>query len=320
MMTDGLRRKPTYEEVIDYIENDPDKIKYPNRAAKFLRNTFQLSQLDGMGQALLEQQQAEEMKERVKDYQLHQLAIQNDTDARTERAIQQGSERPQIQHGGGSSSAVRNVVGGVVGGVGTVARGVAGFLNPFSGQSSSPADQFHTPGEVSPEPQRRASPVPSELDEAIADYESDTLNERLEQESQRSQKTESSRRSLREHLDETHQQQSVLLPLAGGVGLSPAPSYGSIQGSSPAAPTNYYIGSSPANTARSPAQTVMPSPQTVMSSPAHRQGIVVQSSPESVRSSPAPGGIIIQSSPESVRAKTEDEYRSERIRRLIDFA
>ena len=41
-----------------------------------------------MGQALLEQQQAEEMKEKVKDYQLHQLASQNDTDVRTERAIQ----------------------------------------------------------------------------------------------------------------------------------------------------------------------------------------------------------------------------------------
>ena len=52
MMTDGLRRKPIYEEVIDYIENDPDKIKYPNGAAKNSRNTFQ--------QAILEQQQAEE--------------------------------------------------------------------------------------------------------------------------------------------------------------------------------------------------------------------------------------------------------------------
>ena len=37
-----------------------------------------------MGQAILEQQQAEEMKERVKDYQLHQLAVQNDTDVRIE--------------------------------------------------------------------------------------------------------------------------------------------------------------------------------------------------------------------------------------------
>ena len=37
MMESGLRRKQTYEEIIDYIENDPDKIQYPNRAAKFLR-------------------------------------------------------------------------------------------------------------------------------------------------------------------------------------------------------------------------------------------------------------------------------------------
>ena len=34
---------PTYEELIDYIERDPVKIKYPNRSAKFLRNSFQLS-------------------------------------------------------------------------------------------------------------------------------------------------------------------------------------------------------------------------------------------------------------------------------------
>ena len=30
-----------------------------------------------MGQAILEQRQAEEIKERVKDYQLRQLAVQN---------------------------------------------------------------------------------------------------------------------------------------------------------------------------------------------------------------------------------------------------
>ena len=47
MMTEGLKRRQTYEEVIDYIENDKDKIKYPDRTAKQLRNTFELSQLDG---------------------------------------------------------------------------------------------------------------------------------------------------------------------------------------------------------------------------------------------------------------------------------
>ena len=31
-----LRRKPTYEELIDYIQADPDKIRYPNRDANRL--------------------------------------------------------------------------------------------------------------------------------------------------------------------------------------------------------------------------------------------------------------------------------------------
>ena len=41
-----LKQLPTNEELIDYIETDPYKIKYPNRGAKFLRNSFQLSFLD----------------------------------------------------------------------------------------------------------------------------------------------------------------------------------------------------------------------------------------------------------------------------------
>ena len=61
-MTDGLKRWQTYEEVIDYIEND--KVKYPDRAAKQLRNTFELSQLDGVGIQLMEQQEFGDMKER----------------------------------------------------------------------------------------------------------------------------------------------------------------------------------------------------------------------------------------------------------------
>ena len=34
MMESGLRRKHAYKEIVDYIENDPDKHQYPNRAAK----------------------------------------------------------------------------------------------------------------------------------------------------------------------------------------------------------------------------------------------------------------------------------------------
>ena len=46
-MIDVLKHRQTYEEVIDYIEYDKDKIKYPDRTAKQVRNIFELSQLDG---------------------------------------------------------------------------------------------------------------------------------------------------------------------------------------------------------------------------------------------------------------------------------
>lgn len=74
MMTDGLKRRQTYEEVIEYIENDIDKIRYPDRTAKQLRNTFELSQLDGVGMQIMEQQQFREMKEREKEHLLRQIA------------------------------------------------------------------------------------------------------------------------------------------------------------------------------------------------------------------------------------------------------
>ena len=66
-MTDVLKRRQTYEEVIDQIENNNDQIKYPDRTAKQLRNTFELSQLDGVGMRLMEQQQFNEVKEREKE-------------------------------------------------------------------------------------------------------------------------------------------------------------------------------------------------------------------------------------------------------------
>ena len=34
----SLRKRPTYNEVVDYLENDQPKIKYPDRRATFLRN------------------------------------------------------------------------------------------------------------------------------------------------------------------------------------------------------------------------------------------------------------------------------------------
>ena len=45
--TAGLKRKPTYLELVNYILKDPDKIKYPNRRATIARNSHWLTQADG---------------------------------------------------------------------------------------------------------------------------------------------------------------------------------------------------------------------------------------------------------------------------------
>ena len=45
----GLSLKPTYEELIDYVQKDPDQIKFPDRRATFLRQSLYLTQLDGEG-------------------------------------------------------------------------------------------------------------------------------------------------------------------------------------------------------------------------------------------------------------------------------
>ena len=43
----GLKRKPTYTEVIDYIIKDPDRIPWPDRRATIARNSHWLTQADG---------------------------------------------------------------------------------------------------------------------------------------------------------------------------------------------------------------------------------------------------------------------------------
>ena len=43
----GLRKRPSYEEAINYLQNDQEIIKYPNRAAKQLRESPWMTVLDG---------------------------------------------------------------------------------------------------------------------------------------------------------------------------------------------------------------------------------------------------------------------------------
>ncbi len=83
----GLRRRETYEEIINYLENEQEIIKYPNRTAKFLRDSPYLTQLDGEGQRTLEEQQLNTLKQQEKDKILREMGYKADgTVSRAERA------------------------------------------------------------------------------------------------------------------------------------------------------------------------------------------------------------------------------------------
>ena len=304
MMESGLRRKQTYEDIIDYIENDPDKIQYPNRAAKYLRNTFQLSQLDGMGQALLEQQEINEMAERVKYYQLKELADQNETSKIIEDAKntspQPITEQPASSSGsrsGGVIPGIGSVVGGVASGVGSMVRGAVNVAS-YAG-----------------------SLLPTSLDEDAEQHENEEISNRIEQQSSRRQREKGYMRDVHDHLDEVRQQQERHLPVLPAFPVqSPAPSssYGSVAPLSPA-PTQFYIGDSapatPSRTIKSSPLSVRSSPNTIQSSPQ-----VIQSSPETIRSSSSiEGPFGARSSSSQPRARTEGEIRDERRRKKFGY-
>ena len=60
----GLKRRPEYDEIVDYLHNHLPKVAYPDRTATYLRNTNQISSmLDGEGYSMfdLDMQQQQKM-------------------------------------------------------------------------------------------------------------------------------------------------------------------------------------------------------------------------------------------------------------------
>ena len=70
----GLRKKETYEELVNYLLNDQEVIKYPNRYAKQLRESPYLTQLDGEGMGQMELQQENKFKEEQRQNTIRQVA------------------------------------------------------------------------------------------------------------------------------------------------------------------------------------------------------------------------------------------------------
>ena len=74
MVIIGLKKRDTFEEVVEYIKNSKDVIKFPDRYAKQIRNSFELSQLDGVGMMEHEEHEQQVMKETEKANALKKVA------------------------------------------------------------------------------------------------------------------------------------------------------------------------------------------------------------------------------------------------------
>jgi len=87
----GLRKKESYDEIVDYLENKQERIKYPNRLAKQIRNSPQLSNLlDNGGEGLVEME--EQQQRAMRHEQAEQAVRQAGSTAQVLRAAGQNDK------------------------------------------------------------------------------------------------------------------------------------------------------------------------------------------------------------------------------------
>ena len=92
----GLRKRESYNEIVDYLENKQEKINYPNRFAKQIRNSPELSNLldgEGMGAVEMEEQQIKAMEHE----QAEQAVRQAGGTAQVLRAAASQTDKPKIK-------------------------------------------------------------------------------------------------------------------------------------------------------------------------------------------------------------------------------
>ena len=237
--TSILHKRPTYEDVIQYIEQDPDKIKYPNREAKFLRNSFQLSFLDTFNHELLEKQQDNLAKARIAQEEIKKSAQKNKTSVTTEEALAEPIIEPitqPITQRSAMSFASSLFKRGqpatepddgypppdaepeqtnptLYGGISSLGGALAGFAGSFfkPGQASSSG---HNPSAESFRPPWLYPPQGETPEDGMSDYYTATAGEQTDQDEQNERIAENVRAQLNIELNALSQQQQANLPKA----------------------------------------------------------------------------------------------------------
>ncbi len=80
----GLRARPNYAQLIDYLQNGQETIRYPDRFAKQMRNSPYMTQLDGVE---IMTQQGEIQKAQDREAAVRALASRGGQTANVLRAV-----------------------------------------------------------------------------------------------------------------------------------------------------------------------------------------------------------------------------------------
>ena len=75
----GLRKRESYDELVNYIETDPNKMRYPNRTATFIEQSRYMKHLGGEDYIEMEQQQLRASKEKLKELIIQEMTTSGDT-------------------------------------------------------------------------------------------------------------------------------------------------------------------------------------------------------------------------------------------------
>ena len=75
-----LRKRPSFDEIMGYINTGQEIIKYPDRTASILRNSPYLGKFDGLFNSMdLQDQEEAIQKEKLKETQVQQIARESGT-------------------------------------------------------------------------------------------------------------------------------------------------------------------------------------------------------------------------------------------------
>ena len=92
----GLHKRDSYEGLIDYLENKQEKVKYPNREAKFLRDSPQYQSLLSQGFTEVEEQQLNKIKEEEEKHAVIKTSNDTNETAKEVKVVASQTDKPLI--------------------------------------------------------------------------------------------------------------------------------------------------------------------------------------------------------------------------------